>query len=109
MLTIGSLRHRIEIQQLSEAATDGQGGYTAAWSTIHTVWAKVEASTGSERLFAQKIEANYDHKIFIRRLAGLDSKMRILFDGRIFQVKSVKREEERLWYVEILAKEGDAS
>lgn len=106
MLTIGSLRHRINIQQLSEATSDGQGGYVAAWTTIHTVWAKIESDTGAEKLMAQKIEANYDHKIFIRNIAGLDEKMRIEFQGRYFHIKSVKREDERRWWIEILAKEG---
>lgn len=105
MIKIGQLRHRIELQQMS-TTPDGQGGHIVSWATIDTLWAYIEPSSGAERLFAQKIEANYDHKIYIRNYLGINEKMRIFFNNRYFHIKAVMREEERRWYTKILAKEG---
>ena len=105
MIKIGQLRHRVELQQVS-TTPDGQGGHTTSWNTIDTLWAYIEPSNGAERLFAQKIEANYDHKIYIRNYPGINEKMRFFFNNRYFHVKAVMREEERRWYTKILAKEG---
>lgn len=108
MITLGSLRQRIEIQQLSTLA-DGQGGHVTSWTTIDTVWAKIEPNSGGERVYGQKIEDTYDHKIFIRNHAGLNTSMRIFFNNRYFHIKGIIREEERRWYMKIYAKEGEAS
>jgi len=105
MLTIGNLRHRINFQELTLTA-DGQGGHTSTWTTVLTVWAKIERSGGAERLFSQRLEATYDHKIYIRNLSGITESMRIEYEGRFFQLKSIEREEERRWWTKILAKEG---
>jgi head-tail adaptor len=48
---IGSLRYKINIQQLS-TTTDGAGGTTATWSTLKTMFAFIEVNT-SGRLFIQ--------------------------------------------------------
>lgn len=107
-VNISDLRHRIEIQSLVKTIDD-QGGYTSSWVTLMTVWAKIENTTGVEAVFAQRLDANYDHKISIRNATGITPEMRVLFDNRKFQIKSVSRIEERRWWIEILAREGVAS
>lgn len=105
MIKIGQLRHRVELQQLN-LTPDGQGGHNSSWSTIDTLWAYIEPSSGAEKLMAQKIEANYDHKIYIRNYVGINETMRFFFNNRYFHIKAVMREEERRWYTKILCKEG---
>lgn len=107
-IKIADLRHRITFQSLTRTPDD-QGGYTSAWTDFATVWAKIDPSSGDERVFAQKIEPNYDHKIYIRNLTGLSTSMRVSFDGRFFQIHSIARKEERRWWIEIKVKEGVAS
>lgn len=48
---IGSLRYKINIQQLS-ATNDGAGGTSATWNTLKTMFAFTEVNT-SGRLFFQ--------------------------------------------------------
>lgn len=105
---ISELRHRITIQQMSRT-TDGQGGWTESWADFATVWAKVKPMSAKERTFSQQIQENVTHKIVIRWLADVDSEMRISFEGRIFQIKGKIREDERRWFMEIMAEEGVAS
>lgn len=105
---ISDLRHRIEIQSLVKTPDD-QGGYTSGWQTLKTVWAKIENLTGNENVFAQRLDANYDHKITIRYTTGILPEMRIIFQGRKFQIHSVVKVDERRFFMELLAKEGVAS
>lgn len=108
MLRIGSLRQRITFQQLDKIS-DGQGGYTSSWTSVLTVWALIESVGGNERMFAGKLQDDYDKKIIIRNLSSIDTTMRVLFEGRYFQIHSIEREEERRWWTIIKAKEGVAS
>ena len=104
-IKVSDLRHRVEFQTLTETA-DGQGGFVATWNTFDTVWANVVPASGSEKVMAQKLEENYDYNITIRYKTGLNSKMRIVFNGRIFHIKSIIIDEERKWFTRINAKEG---
>lgn len=107
-IKIADLRHRITFQSLTRTPDD-QGGYTAAWVDFSTVWAKIAPASGLEVVHAQQLEQNYDHEIIIRNLVGINSSMRVSFDGRIFQIRSIAREDERRWWMKIKVKEGVAS
>lgn len=103
---IGSLRHRIVIEQLV-LTSDLQGGFDESWTTFATVWASVEPSSGSERFFSQQIQPVYDHVIMIRSLSGITTTMRVSYDSRIFQIHAVERTDgERGFYMKLRCKEG---
>lgn len=103
--TIGKLRHRIEIQSLS-IASDGQGGGSTTWTPIKTIWAEITPTSSRERLFAQRIEDVYDHKITIRKQDfAINSTMRILFMTKILQIKSVQPFENDPFFIQLLAQE----
>jgi len=94
---IGKMRHRIKFQTLSLVG-DGQGGSVETWTDFAEVWADVKPTSGRERLYAQRIEDLQDHKITIRYLEGINTTMRIDFQGRIFQIKDITNEvESRFW------------
>lgn len=105
---IGELRHRIVIEE-SVKVSDGVGGQTETWQTVATVWAKIDPVAGLERFFAERIEENITHKITIRYRTGIDTEMRISFDGHIFQIRSVRRMLERKDFIQIDAVEGTAT
>lgn len=108
---ISQLRQRIEFQNLSEIP-DGQGGAEISWVTYQSCWAKIKPSSAGERVFAQKLQDDYDHEIIIRKtIDHLLPKAadRIKFKDRFFQVKSVHQEDEENWWLVIKAKEGVAS
>jgi SPP1 family predicted phage head-tail adaptor len=99
-----ALRHRIKFQSLT-LAIDDTGGQVETWADFAEVWASIEPKLDRERYFAQRNEPLYSHKIRLRYLAGLKASMRILFDGRIFEVKGVINEEEIKDWIEIRAME----
>lgn len=100
----GRLRHRIKIQSLG-LADDGMGGQTEAWSDMANVWASIEPLTGKELFIAQQVESNVTHKITMRYLAGITTKHRILFGSRVFEIVSIRDEEERNKVLEIFVTE----
>ena len=99
-MKIANLRQRISIEQLARTP-DGQGGFTESWSEFASVWAAIEPASASERYFAQRIESNISHKITIRWLDNVKSEMRIIFEGRIFQIHGVRRINEERWFMTI--------
>ena len=97
-MRIGRLRHRIVIQQppdVNQAPQDEYGAETPAWTTFATVWASVEPLQGRERLASQEVQAEVSHRMRLRHLEGLSSRMRVSFDGRIFGITDVINPEER--------------
>jgi SPP1 family predicted phage head-tail adaptor len=97
-LKIRDLRQRITIESLTRTA-DGQGGFTESWSTFAEVWANIKPANASERYFAQRVESNITHKISIRWLESVQSEMRIQFEGRLFQIHGVRRDDEERWFM----------
>jgi len=96
---IAKLRHRLTIEQLSNTP-DSQGGFATTWSTLATVWGKVEPVKSSERLFAQRIEYQRSHVAWIRNRSDVTTSMRITFNSRTFQIKGVRRlDEKRFWLI----------
>lgn len=105
---ISELRHRIKFQSLVRAS-DGQGGFEESWVDFTEVWAKVKPSIGKERYFSDRVEPITSHKIVIRWTTGLVESMRIRFEDRTFQIKSIDREDERRFFIYIDAEENVAS
>lgn len=101
---IGELRHRITFQSLS-LTSDGQGGSSTSWTNFKTVWARIKPISGRERNFAQRIEDVYTHEITIRKCDGLTTTMRISYQNRIFQVKSIQKDTEENFWMKILTEE----
>lgn len=108
---IADLRHRITLQKLTRAP-DGQGGSIVSWTDIQSVWAKITPTSAQEKLFAAKLQDEYDHEIIIRNTLDYQINKaadRFIFGTRIFQIKSVQYVDERKWWVKIKVKEGVAT
>ena len=108
-----SLRHRLTLQQ-EQQADDGQGGYTRSWQDIVDIWAEIDpASNGgwmgnAERLADGQIQERIMHKIRIRYRSGINAGMRLTFNERIFNIRTVTNVNEASEILEILAEEGVA-
>lgn len=91
----GLMRHRITLQQ----STPTRGGTFSdpqeAWSAFATVWARVAPLSGREFFQNREVHGEVDHRITIRYLVGVTSKMRVQLGARIFQIESVIDLEER--------------
>jgi len=105
---IGELRHRIVLQTLSNA-TDAQGGAVTTWSDTVTIWGKVEPAKSYERFFANRLEYQRSHVCYIRHREDVTTSMRISFDSRLFQIKGVRRPDERKFFLILDLEESQAS
>ncbi len=87
----GALRHRVTIQSRATTQT-ASGQPTWNWTTFATVWSSVEPLLGGgEVLAAAQRQARVPTRFRIRYLTGVLPSMRILWDGRLFDIKEVQQ------------------
>lgn len=82
----GRLRHIITIQRPSDSRDSCGGPVAGSWSDFATVRASMESTLGKERYAGPQKVAEADTVFGIRALAGITPDMRILFNGRIFNI-----------------------
>ena len=115
-MAIGKMQHRLALQNRSTTA-DGGGGTDTDWSTVDTVWGRIENKGGGERFFGDQNEARTTHLITIRFRRGLTTAYRLLYSfttegvtyTRIFNIKRIENRGERDKYLELLCEEGVAT
>lgn len=77
-----------------------------AWSTFATRWIALMPLSGNEALNAMANEAVVTHRVRMRYTEGLKPKMRLVSDGRTFEIMSVvergRREEHELMVGEVV-------
>lgn len=82
----GALRHRITIEELTNAQ-DTLGGEAGTWSDFAAnIPASYEPLTGKEFVAAEQENAQAQARFRIRYLAGVSPAMRINFGGRLFKI-----------------------
>jgi SPP1 family predicted phage head-tail adaptor len=99
-VSVGDLRQRIVIESPT-ASSDGQGGLTGqTWSTLATVWARIDPMKAREESFAEKLRHVVTHRIIIRSRSDITAAMRVNFGGRIFQIHGVRSiHEMKRWTI----------
>lgn len=87
------LRHRVHIQYPDEAQDEESGEMVTTWKTLKvggrsmsSVPAEVLTGPGRESRGSQAVQAETDARINMRWFPGLDQTMRILWDGRIYNI-----------------------
>lgn len=84
------LNKRITIQSLTQTK-DTHGGQVDTWTDIALVWAGIKSLSGDERRITkeggQAAEARTE--FMIRYRAGIIEKMRVLYGGKIYNIKHV--------------------
>ena len=85
----GSLRRRLTIQSVTEGALSSSGEPAETVTTFATVWGSVNPLSGAELYRMHEIHPEVTHAVQIRYLAGVTSKMRVVFGTRSFEIKSV--------------------
>ncbi len=93
-IDIGSLRHRIGIQSASDSQSSS-GESSPTFTTVATVWGKIEPLSGRELFLAQQTMADSTHKVTIRYYSGLSPKDRFAFGSRYFNIQNISDVEER--------------
>ena len=84
----GKLRNRIVIQQVTESNSDS-GAVQESWATFATVWADIEPTKGREYFQSAQYVEELTLVIGIRYYPNIVPKMRVQWQGRTFDIKSV--------------------
>jgi len=87
----GRLRERVTIQATTRTP-DGGGGFTEAWGDVATVWARVEALTGTEAWRAMQVASSVSHRITIRQ-RDVRPQQRIKHGPSTYRIRSVRADE----------------
>lgn len=101
----GALRQRITIQQAIESQ-DSSGSVTKVWTTFATIWAAYEPQTGSESFKEDQEQAVMGVRFRTRFKAGITPKMRVSFDGRVFDILSLVDVNGRSKQLHIMTREN---
>ncbi len=107
-MEIGELRHRITFQKLT-TTTNENGFEVETWENYKTVWAAITNLHGREYFEAAAVQKENTVKFTIRYFKGLDTSMRILFQGRQYNIISIDNIKYKNKYIEIKALEVEKS
>lgn len=98
MALTGKRRHRVRLENPTNTA-DADGGFTVSWGVLSpaVVNVSIEPATARslERLTASTVAADASHIVEMPYHAGVTTKTRLSFKGRILQVVGVQNPEER--------------
>lgn len=105
-LELGKLNKRIVFQKFDESGTDAIGQTKMDWVDFKRVWATFRPVVGYEAdEAARKFREEKTYKATVRYRHGITSDMRILYKGRIFEIKSIVNVNEANYKLEIECKE----
>lgn len=105
MLKSGLMDQKATIETPTEG-TNSIGEPTLTWSTFATRWIALLPLSGAERVASLQNEGTVTHRVRMRYTAGLKPKMRLVSEGRTFEIDSVvergRREEHELLVTEAI-------
>ncbi|MDD4802295.1 MAG: phage head closure protein [Syntrophomonas sp.] len=104
---IGDMRHRITFLKITHSINENGFG-SEVMEEYMTVWAAVNNLTGKEFFAAAQVNAENTVKFTIRYLAGLDQSMKIIFQGKTYNITAIDNIKYQNRYMEIKAMEVDA-
>lgn len=105
MLRSGIMDKKATIQTPTEGV-NGIGEPVLSWGTFATRFIALLPLNGNEQVTAMAQEGSVTHRVRMRFTSGLKPKMRLLAEGRTFEVMSVvergRREEHELMVSEVV-------
>jgi SPP1 family predicted phage head-tail adaptor len=105
MLKAGIMDQKAEIQTPAEGV-NSIGEPTFTYSAFATRWVALLPLSGAERVASLQNEGTATHRVRMRYTAGLKPKMRLVSEGRTFEIDSVvergRREEHELLVTEVV-------
>jgi SPP1 family predicted phage head-tail adaptor len=105
-MAIGSMKHRITFQRLT-VTTNDNGFESESYEDIKTVWARASNLSGKEFFEAAAIQKEKIIKFVIRAGIEIDESMRILFQGKHYNIIFIDNIRYQNKYVEVKAMEVD--
>ena len=104
----GELNKRITFQRLT-ITTNENGFEVEEWEDFKTVWAAVTNLHGREYFEAATVQRENTVKFTIRYTKDINTSMRILFQGKQYNITSIDNIKYKNVYMEIKALEVDKS
>ncbi len=93
-MNYGKLIHSIGIQKKVVTRND-DGSEAVTWEEFTRAWASIDPVGGREYFLASQMQAPTDHRITIRYQPNIESEMRVAWNGRNFNIRSILNREER--------------
>jgi SPP1 family predicted phage head-tail adaptor len=102
----GELRHRIIIEQ-NTPTRDAFGAEVPGWAALDTVWAAINPRWAMERFLsgAGQTVAQRSTVFVIRYRGGLDTKMRVTWDGKTYNLRQILETNSRRRELALLGEE----
>lgn len=95
----------LAVVQTPTESANAIGEPILTWSTFATRWIAILPLTGNEQMTAMASEGSITHRVRMRYTPGLKPKMRVVADGRTFEIMSAvergRREEHELMVTEV--------
>ena len=85
----GKLRHRITLQRPGLSQDPQTGEMVPGWQDVATVWASIEPLSAREFIAAQAVQSDVSVRITMRYRPGITSAMRLLHDGKTYNITGV--------------------
>ncbi len=107
-MNIGELKHRILFQKLKDNSTNDNGfplSDDEKWDDYITAWASAYPLKGSEFWSAMAVHSENSVKFICRYNSTINSKMRIIYNKRKFEITGVIDIDERHKWLQIYASE----
>ena len=93
---------KVTIQTRTE--TNSYGEVQVTWTTFAIVWALIEPTVGREYFAARQIVDEAMFKITIRYLDGVTAKMRISYNGDLYDIRDTGDPGSKHKYLELICR-----
>lgn len=107
-MDIGRMNRRITIQYQNGWDVDDEGNAIPKWDDFATVWANIRPLRGREYFEAAAVNAETTVKMLIRYRPGITPDMRVVYNGRIYNIQAVIDVYEGRRQLELMCKEVQA-
>ncbi len=101
----GRLNKKVIIESLTETV-DGVGQAVKTWSTFNQPWASIDPINGREYFSGNQLKDTMKVKIKIRYLSGVTEKMRVNWNGKLYNIEGIVNVFERDKEMFLLCSEG---
>jgi SPP1 family predicted phage head-tail adaptor len=93
-LDFGKMRERVRVEQAAESR-NSIGEVVQSWSLFADRWASVEGLSSREALFSGQQQTEVTHRVRLRYVPGMHSRMRFVWRGRVLEIFSLLEHRNR--------------
>ena len=103
--SIGKMRYKAELQSPT-ATTDAGGGSAITWSRLTDLYCNIKPIRTDERYRQGQVKDSVSHDVYIRYRTDINTKYRLVYNSRNFNIKGIMNVDERDRYLLLKCQEG---